>query len=441
MKTNEQNEKVLHRLRTLEQQIRRMDEALSNQNADQDDDIPLDTELFDVSSGQSPLTSLSSHINALKKTVMPLASAFPSSPTANRQLRFRNQEEGVRTFSLRNLPSLPRLRYLVSMYFDHMNPFIPCVGCDEFKARLSVILAAQSVGDDNLRVQVTPETRSFLMLMCVILATATYLDPASHPGESRTLPGWRYLLMAEEISGKDHYLRSLDIDLDLVRYHIVKSMYMAHIEGLTAAYRAIGTAVQIACSIGLNDESTWKDMSQSQKIERRLLWWTLFYVDRRVAQKCWKPYLIRENEVNVEELENSDTIIMEQAFAIELDVHDGTLLATRRYLHAAAQWARLWAAIWDAMFSARALKGEKRSEEIEILDARLLHAQRKTDESLQWETRLLPTYIAAGESEARMRSRLVAWLVSYPSIPRLACLAFHEVLKKSSTCSWFEEAV
>lgn len=417
MKTNEQNEKVLHRLRTLEQQIRRMDEALSNQNAEQDDDIPLDTELFDVSSGQSPLTSLSSHINALKKSVMPLASNFPPSPTANRQSRFRNQEEGVKTFSLRNLPSHPRLRYLVSMYFEHMNPFFPCVGGDEFKARLSVVLAAQSVGEDGLRVQVTPETRSFLMLMCVILAMATYLDPASHPGESRTLPGWRYLLMAEEISGKDHYLRSLDIDLDLVRYHIVKSMYMVHIEGLTAAYRAIGTAVQLALSIGLNDESTWKDMSHSPKIERRFLWWTIFYVDRRVAQKCWKPYLIRENEVNVEELESSDEPLLGPSFAIEIDLHGRTLLVTSRYLHTAAQWARLWAAIWDAMFSAHALKGEKRSEEIEILDARLLHAQRKTHESLQWETRLLPNYMTAGESEAQIRSRLVVYLVSRYSIP------------------------
>lgn len=413
LKTNGQNEKVLDRLRTLEQQIRRMDEALSIERAEQDEGIPLDTELFDVSSDQSPLTSLSSHINALKKSVMPLTSGFPSSPTAYKQSRFRRtQEDGEKTFCLRKLPSLTQLRYLVGMYFEHMNPFFPCVNVEEFKDRLSEVLAAQSTGEETLQVHVTPESRTFLMLMCVILAMATYLDPASHPGESSSLPGWRYLLMAEEISGRDHYLRSLDIDLDLIRYHIVKSMYMIHVEGLTAAYRAIGTAVQLAFSIGLNDESTWKDLSHSQKTARRLLWWTIFYVDRRLAQKCWKPYLIRENEVNVEELDSSNTAFPGESFAIDIDMHDRNQLATSRYLYTCVQWARLWAAIWDSMFSARGLRGEKRSEEVEILDARLLHAQRKTHESLQWETRFLPNYMAAGESEVRIRSRLVAYLVS-----------------------------
>ncbi|KAK5328328.1 hypothetical protein LTR93_002113 [Exophiala xenobiotica] len=422
---------VLERLRTLEQHFRRMDKALqgrpTNEMAGEDDNnsdddynsdsdknnncAPVDTEIFEVASNQTAVASLSSHINALKRSLLPMAYGVQSSPA----FPYASETEPGRANYLRNLPSVPRIQSLTRLYFKHLNNFFPCLDDAQFQERLARIEVDQVVSEgDRLCMVVQPSSRSFVMSMCMVLAVATYLDPSSHQGQdNNTAPGWRYVRMAEEMAGRDHHCgRSVGIDLDLVRYHTVRAMYMIHVERLTAAAHAIGTAIQLAFNAGLNDESTWEsDCSDTDRCARRLLWWTIFYMDRRVAQKCWKPYLIRENEVLVE-----DVVQMPESSTFGSGVfHDqepyseteGKVLI-HRYVQTAVSWARLWAVVWDTMFAARAPRGESRLEEIEVLDARLLHAQRQIHESLQWETCLLPSYMAAGETEAHIRSRLVA---------------------------------
>ncbi|KAK5297107.1 hypothetical protein LTR20_008758 [Exophiala xenobiotica] len=407
-----------------------MDKALqgrpTNEMAGQDDNnsdddynsdknnncAPVDTEIFEVASNQTAVASLSSHINALKRSLLPMAYGVQSSPA----LPYASETEPGRANYLRNLPSVPQIQSLTRLYFEHLNNFFPCLDDAQFQERLARIEVDQVVSEgDRLCLVVKPSSRSFVMSMCMVLAVATYLDPSSHQGQdNNTAPGWRYVRMAEEMAGRDHHSssRSVGIDLDLVRYHTVRAMYMIHVERLTAAAHAIGTAIQLAFNAGLNDESTWgSDCSDTDRCARRLLWWTIFYMDRRVAQKCWKPYLIRENEVLVE-----DVVQMPESSTFGSGVFDdqetyseteGKVLI-HRYVQTAVSWARLWAVVWDTMFAARAPRGESRLEEIEVLDARLLHAQRQIHESLQWETCLLPSYMAAGETEAHIRSRLVA---------------------------------
>jgi hypothetical protein len=381
---------------------------------------PVDTEIFEVASNQTAVASLSSHINALKRLLLPMAYGSQSSPA----LPYASETEPGRANYLRNLPSVPRIQSLTRLYFEHLNNFFPCLDDAQFQERLARIEVDQVVSEgDRLCLVVQPSSRSFVMSMCMVLAVATYLDPSSHQGQdNNTAPGWRYVRMAEEIARRDHNSsgRSVGIDLDLVRYHTVRAMYMIHVERLTAAAHAIGTATQLAFNAGLNDESTWgSDCSDTDRCARRLLWWTIFYMDRRVAQKCWKPYLIRENEVLVEDVVQmpESPIFSSGVFDVQetYSETEGKVLL-HRYVQTAVSWARLWAVVWDTMFAARAPRGESRLEEIEVLDARLLHAQRQIHESLQWETCLLPSYMAAGETEAHIRSRLVACVVCHPRV-------------------------
>lgn len=393
-----------------------MDKALHAEPADQrgdNNDAPVDTEIFEVASDQTAIASLSSHINALKKSLLPNAHRMQQPPSLPHTPLQSERETGKARY-LRDLPSAPQTESLINLYFDHMNSFFPCIDDVAFRKRLSQIEAEQVLEGDRICLLVKPASRSFLLLMCLVLAVATYLDPSSHQGKGTTAPGWRYFLMAEDISGKDHCLRDVGMDLDLVRYHTVKAMYMIHVERLTAASHSIGTAVQLAFNIGLNDESTWNNCSETEKCARRLLWWTIFYMDRRVAQKCWKPYLIREIEVQVEDMDGTESVPFSDVFEIETCSEMEWKLLINRYVQTQISWGRLWALVWDSMFAACAPKGDARTEEIEILDVRILHAQRQTHESLRWETSLLPNYMAAGETEAQIRSRLVAYVVCQP---------------------------
>ena len=115
-------------------------------------------------------------------------------------------------------------------------------------------------------------------------------------------------------------------------------------------------------------------------------------MDRRVAQKCWKPYLIRETDVLVGQVDKE------------------------QYIHTAVDWARLWTLIWDSMFALGAVKPIQ-MEQIEVIDAKILHAQRHTHQTLQWNTSLLPEYL---EPETQIRSRLAVFVGCF-SLLRVLC--------------------
>lgn len=396
-----------------------MDKVLQNGLVDQDcsnDDQAATAEsssmeIFKVASNKEAIASLSSHINALKKILLPtsnLAQPSTSSPPES----IESGETLGATSYLCDLPSIPQIKSLVSLYFDQLNNFFPCIDPRQFRERLGQIEVDQVSDEGRIQIVVKPCSRTFLMMMCMILAVATYLDLSNHEAKIDSTPGWRYFLMAEDMAGKEYRLRHECIDLDLVRYHTVKSMYLIHVERLTAASQSIGTAIQLAFNIGLNDESKWSHRSEAEQRACRLLWWTIFYMDRRVAQKSWKPYLIRENEFRVEEVEGVDSLVLSTGFNLETYAESESKLLINRYVQTEIVWARLWGLVWDSLFAARALARGARAEEIEVLDAKILHAQRQTHESLQWGTAQLSSYEAAGETEGHIRSRLVARVVS-----------------------------
>lgn len=347
-KASQSDNSVVDRLNNLEEQVGHMRQTLLVES------VPWNVEIF--TPDEQILASLSSHINAVKRSFLMHV------PTARNQDR-----EMVSLEDLRGLPATSRLNHLMNLYFDHMHAFFPCIDEDEFKEALSQFAKDRSI------------SRTFYMLVCMILAVATYLDPRTHPTATTSCPpGWNYFLMAEKEF-------SSNVNTRLIQYYTVKAIYLIHIERLTPSYREIGTAVQLAFSLGLHDESTWT-CSENQKSTRRSLWWTIYYLDRRIAQKCWKPYLIRENEVLVSPVDSE------------------------QYLYTAVHWARLWSIVWDSMFALGATKPLP-MEQIEVLDAQILHAQRQVCESLQWSTFRSSDYI---EPETHTRSRLVIFVVRVP---------------------------
>ncbi|OBT78861.1 hypothetical protein VF21_02765 [Pseudogymnoascus sp. 05NY08] len=341
---------------------------------------PCETEIFEAATDNKASTSLTSHIYALKYVLLPNVNHPTTSPSRPNTASRTDPERIDKTQYLRDLPSVQQLRRLIRSYFEHLGYFFPCIDEKGFELRFSQIEEERFLDENGLTILVKPSDSAFIMLMCMVLAIATYLDPNSHKEKSCTSPGWHYLLMAESISRRRRSSIARDLDLDLVRYHTVKAMYMIHIEQLGGAYNAIAVAVQLAFRMGLNDQSLWNDCSDDEKSTRQLLWWTVYYMDRRVAQKCWRPYFIRESEVGVDEPELTNTPRYDSSDSVEETSSSDQNLSANQYIQTQIHWARLWALVWDTFFTVKAKNAGNSTEDVEIMDARILHVQRELDQ-------------------------------------------------------------
>jgi hypothetical protein len=406
------SEAVLRRIENLEQQLTHMDKGFNCRENNSRDSITPDTELFDITSCYPVSACLASHIEAVKASMLPNGFGRPEiQRVGNCQWLSSNSKTPPRY--LRGLPSVSELNYLVDLYFEYINHFFPCVDQDNLKRRLSRLLKDYSKdAKESPCLFIEPST--FLMLVYIILAVAKTLDPSSHQNHVVS-PGWQYLLLAEELLGQDQFLLSNGADIDLVCYQTLKAVYMIHTERTTAAYRSIGVAVQLAFTIGLNNETTWTTCNENEKIARRTLWWTIFYVDRRIAQKCWKPYLIRENEFMVND-DSHDMRIHKTDVTQDVALGPGVTETnmTKQYICTNVRWARLWSMVWDTLFALRqpTHNSAAASEKIDILDVRILHAQGNVHNNLHWDSSKVSEYASSGESEAQTRSRLVVYVVS-----------------------------
>lgn len=365
-----------------------------------------ETELFQRCTDQAKVTSLSSHIGAVRKCLStPGITDEQQSAPPGMELE---HDGGVALEHLLALPAQSELQSLVDLYFEYMHYFFPCVDEGEFRAQLSVTChtSATSRCQQERARSMSP---TFVMLLYVILAIGTCLDPQSQKSPSNTVVRRQYLEIAHEISRRRQDTCGGVARIGLLRYQTALAVCLIHIERPTAAYRAVGDAVQQAFVCGLNDESGWSCTTEGEARSRRLLWWTIFYLDRRIAQKCWKPYLIRETEVCVGK---------EGGLSVGAEVDADLVPCTEQptlvdqYARENIRWAKLWAAVWDALFSAKAARLGTSTEDIEVLDARILHAQRQVPSSLRWNTDCAETYAAAVELEVHVRSRLVIYVVS-----------------------------
>jgi hypothetical protein len=120
--------------------------------------------------------------------------------------------------------------------------------------------------------------------------------------------------------------------------------------------------------------------------------------------------LIRDSEVCVEELKTPN-----------VPDNDATSHSKRltAYVQAQIDWARLWALVWDTFFSTRMSKQSPTHEEIEVIDARILHIRRELPPWVTWETSRLEEYVSSQETDQEIRSRLVIFVVCRPTTPKV----------------------
>jgi hypothetical protein len=283
-----------------------------------------------------------------------------------------------------------------------MDSFFPLMDKVDTERRIFQALDALGYSDYELIVDVDVQNHAIMALLCNMLVMGECMDPDGTDAED-SRPGWTIYIRGRKLLQQCSSLK--DNDLDLVRYHTLNCLYMMNCELLQSASHAISTAFQVAVNARLNDQSSWGECTPLEMRSRQMLWWTIYFLDRRIAQRNGSPYLIRDTEVAVEEF-------VPKHKALREDVDDDFSKSdTRDYCQALVNFSKLWGYIWDAFFAARV---EKRRdwEEIEIMDTRILFIRKQLPRSLSWNTDTVGTYMVNGENEPQVRRRLALFIVS-----------------------------
>ncbi|KAJ5243277.1 uncharacterized protein N7469_001604 [Penicillium citrinum] len=163
-------------------------------------------------------------------------------------------------------------------------------------------------------------------------------------------------------------------------------------ELLYDASRAVSTAAQLAMRARLNEERVWNTLPEQDIKNRKRLWWTIYFLDRKISQRTGSPYVIRDTEIALSEFVQGPTT------------------KTDRYMQVLVDLGKLWSLIWDTFFAASAPKPQD-WKEVELMDTRILMVQRELASELSWDTNLLNrVYMAQEEQEPCVRRRLAIFI-------------------------------
>lgn len=146
---------------------------------------------------------------------------------------------------------------------------------------------------------------------------------------------------------------------------------------------------------GLNDQSRWSHESTNIGF-RRSLWWNLYFLDKRVTQKGGIAYFIRESEVAVDDFSKHDDGPHREVDAEHQDFIQTEIL-----------YSRLWTRTWDTFFAPKAPNANN-WEEILIMDARVMIAERQSAPRMRWNPDQVEELVRNGEDEWRIRRRLLS---------------------------------
>ncbi|KAJ2891127.1 hypothetical protein MKZ38_000909 [Zalerion maritima] len=309
---------------------------------------------------------------------------------------------GAQLLSL-ELPSPPKLRRLLDIFFADHDPFIPCVSRTDFESRLLKWISDEAYGTRSRTLTVFPSRLAFGALVCMVLAVSSFIDTESSLLEAGVAkasqkPGSGWYRKA--MSLLRHACRHNSVDLDLVRLYTLQAIYLHYTEQLGEASQAVSLAISLSIRGGLNDQTSFDGCSPAEILARRKVWWTLYYVDRRIAEKCGQPYYMRDLEIDVDDFSRPP---QDDGFP-----ESPSGARARMYFQSMIDWARLWTQVWDTFFALKArCLGDP--DEIEAMDARIKAMSQALPPELTWETASFDAYVRAGEDQRDIRYRLLTF--------------------------------
>ncbi|PGH23911.1 hypothetical protein AJ80_01973 [Polytolypa hystricis UAMH7299] len=348
-----------------------------------------ETDTFEQSSRWPSALAVSSKISALRSSVGREATRrYEASPPIN----------GRRLFI--TLPPPARLVYLLKVFFEEFDCNFPCLIEVNVRKRLSEAFRKLQYSKHNRRVPVNAQHYKTVAILCNALAySETSAEPLISPcgATSEVRPDWtlylqgRQLMQHTEMSGED--------DIDFITYHVTSAAYTLRAEMLRLASNHVLHGFQAALNASLNNQDRWHT-AQLEFAPRKALWWTLYFLDKRIAQKSGIAYFIRESEVAVSDFRGNPT---------ESQGDEENDAPRRELLQNMVIFSKLWTHIWDNFFAPGAPIAGK-WDEVQIMDARITVSQQQTPTRLLWTPELVDESVKSGEAEPQIRKRLLVYL-------------------------------
>lgn len=332
--------------------------------------------------------SLSSQIAAMSAHL-----SRPASPTR------RLDRKAIKFHMLVEFPDPSTLKRRLDIYFHDFDCYFPFVDRQHTEPLISKVIRRLGYSTYNRHLLVTNEDLSTIALACVMLALAESLDEDDTPSSTDPRPGWAMYLNGRRASQRLFYSNA--VDLDVVRAQCLIALYLYHCQFLNPASQAISVGFQLAVSIKLHDQKAWPAQEPSETVPRQQLWWTLYFVDRRIAQRGGLTYHIRDIDFDVKDFSTKD----DQHNVFEAPRIPIFPSIVQDYMQALISLGRLWGKIWDTFFAIGApRKGDWM--EVEIMDTQILNAKRQLSPELTWVPGDIVDYRLSGESEISLRRKI-----------------------------------
>lgn len=349
-----------------------------------------DTDVFYAQSPSSSSIALSSQITAIKG-----AACGKKTSTA----RLLSIEPANEPHLIVQLPEPCTLWPQVTVFLTEFGCYFPCLREEKVYGQLAVSLNTLGYDEYNTQILVDEAQCQIIAILFNMLAYAEALslsslsaeDPFPDPGAQHFSRGIKLI---------EHFRKLHGSDLHTAVYHTTASAYLMELGMLQMAFQSVSRAFQTALCIGLNDQDQWPDSAEDEDIAcRQSLWWTIFFLDKRVAQKIGIAYSVRQTECAVKDFLGDRGSLPPQAH--------------HELLQSMILFSQLWAQIWDSFFSPHRHGKVNRDpgEEFQLTDMKIILTYRRLPPRLRWQSQKMDEYIARGDNEREVRRRLMVFLV------------------------------
>lgn len=312
----------------------------------------------------------------------------------------QSQRVSPRITKVVQLPDSSILWSRVEAFLQEFGCFWPFLRGEKVRNRLSVTISSALRGSHPNQIVVTAANCKTIAILFNVLAYADLMDEAFVNGDFA--PGSQSYCQGLSLMESLGVLH--DNDLDTMIYHTIAASFFLAAEKLHTALQSASQAFHIARCLELNNQKRWPENTKDEIACRQSLWWTLYFLDKRITQKIGISYSVRENECGVREF------VEDEAGSGVHDHHD--------MLQSMVNYSHLWAYIWDGFFSPRASVKQIDFEEVELTDTKIMLAYRRLPDNLSWDSQKALEYMK-GDDERQIRRRLLVFLVrileeSYP---------------------------
>lgn len=196
------------------------------------------------------------------------------------------------------LPPRQYCDYYVARYFEEVHCIYWLYPVEQFHARL----------DDTYMRGGGAATSSWLCSLYAIFAlgaasgenskSTLFADFVSE--EARMNPDLKtsddYLALAKTLIPAVHD----EADIDSIRALAILSLALLTFKFRITSYLYMGTSMQIAFSLGLQQDQSPTTQSPMSRQQNRRIWWTLYILDQEVASRCGSPCVSDERSVRIQ---------------------------------------------------------------------------------------------------------------------------------------------